>query len=372
MRGGTSKGVFLRAADLPADDDARRRTILSIFGSPDRRQIDGLGGADPLTSKVAIIGPAPNGSDCHLTYTFGQVEIDRPAIDYASPCGNIIAAVGSYAIYEKLVAPVAPVTPVRVFNTNLERVVTLHVPVENGLPLEEGDFVIPGVPGSGARILVDLSNTAGGACGGLLPTGQVRDVIELGGGNTIEVSLVDLANPHVFVRAKDVGMSGTETVAEINANGALLARLERIRALAAVRFGLVDDAARASEDSRVTPMLAIVTPPADYRDAVRGFCVDASSIDLVARLIFLERAHSTYAATSIACTGAAANLPGSIVHEATAPAARRRGAVRIGHPAGVFETESHIEFVNGSPLVRRATIGRTARRLLEGQVFIRE
>lgn len=372
MRGGTSKGVFLREADLPADQDARRRTILSIFGSPDRRQIDGLGGADPLTSKVAIIGAARDGTDSDLSYTFGQVEIDRPAIDYASPCGNIIAAVGSYAIYEKLVTPVSPVTQVRVYNTNLDRIITLHVPVENGLPVEHGDFVIPGVPGSGAMILVDLSGTAGGACGAVLPTGNVRDTFDLGHGDKIEVSLVDLANPHVFIRAKDIGLSGTETITQINANGELLSRLETIRCLAAVKFGLLGDPARANEDSRVTPMLAFVAPPASYRDPSRGVDVSAADIDLVSRLIFLERAHSTYAATSIACTGAAANLPGTIVHEATAPGALHRGIVRIGHPAGIFETESQVELVNGVPLVRRATLGRTARRILEGHVFIKE
>ena len=354
MRGGTSKGVFLREEDLPADEDARRRTILAIFGSPDGRQIDGLGGADPLTSKVAIIGPAQSGAD--LSYTFGQVEIDRPAIDYASPCGNIIAAVGSYAIFEKLVLPVSPVTRVHVYNTNLDRIVTLHVPVENGLPVEDGDFIVPGVPGSGAKILVDLSDTAGGSSGALLPTGRVKDVFDLGCGDEIEVSLIDLANPHVFIRAKDGGLIGTETVAEINANAVLLKRLEKIRGLAAVKFGLVDDPIRASEDSRITPLLAIVAPPASYGNSSRAIAVSSSDVDLVARLIFLERAHSTYAATSIACTGVAANLAGSIVHEVTEPKALQRGVIRIGHPAGVFETESRVEIESGKLLVRRATL----------------
>jgi 2-methylaconitate cis-trans-isomerase PrpF len=301
MRGGTSKGVFLREADLPEDEGARQRTILSIFGSPDRRQIDGLDGADPLTSKVALVG-APrnrnNGTEGgQLTYTFGQVEIDRPAVDYTSPCGNIISAVGSYAIYEKLVIPVSPVTRVRVYNTNLDRVITVDVPVENRLPVEEGDFIIPGVPGSGAKILVDLSDTTGGACGALLLTGNIRDTFELSHGDKIEVSLVDLANVHVFVRAKDIGLTGTETVAQINANEKMLARLEKLRGLAAFKFGLVRDPARAREDSRVTPMLAFVAPPASYSDPSRGADVWASDIDLVSRLVFLEGAHSTYATT---------------------------------------------------------------------------
>jgi len=372
MRGGTSKGVFLRNEDLPADTGSRARTILSIFGSPDRRQIDGLGGADPLTSKVAIIGGAPEGTDSDLSYTFGQVEIERPAIDYASPCGNIIAAVGAYAVYEKLVPAVAPVTKVRVFNTNLRRVIMLEVPVADGVPVEEGDFVMPGVPGAGAKILVDLSNTGGGACGALLPTGNVKDTFVLGGGGRIDVSLVDLANPHVYVRAKDVGLTGTETVAEINANKPLLARLEDIRGLAAVKFGLVRDPARARLDSRVTPLLAIVAPPASYGDPASRTRVAAEDIDLTARMIFLERAHSNYAATSIACTGVAAQLAGSLVNEVARPQALARGTLRIGHPVGIFETECRVDMAGGEIHVRRATLGRTARRLLEGRVFVRE
>ena len=370
MRGGTSKGVFLRAEDLPAQDDDRRRTILSIFGSPDRRQIDGLGGADPLTSKVAIISPG-SARGGEVTYTFGQVELERPTIDYASPCGNIVSAVGPYAILESLVAPVAPVTRVRIYNTNLKRVITLDVPVADGAPLEDGDCVIPGVPGAGAKILVDMSDTAGAASGALLPTGNVKDVFELGAGDKIEVSLVDIANPHVFVRAKDLGLIGTETPAQIDADARLHARLERIRGLAAVKFGLVRDPQQAREISRVTPMVGIVAPPASYRDPARGIEVSASAVDLVARLIFLERTHANYAATSIACTGVAAHLEGGIVHEMVAPAARERGVIRIGHPAGVFETELRVEFSNGAAVVRRATLSRTARRLLEGRVFIK-
>jgi 2-methylaconitate cis-trans-isomerase PrpF len=160
MRGGTSKAVFLRESDLPVDEAERTRTILSIFGSPDRRQIDGLGGADPLTSKLAIIGPVrsaePRAAGTHLTYTFGQVEIAHPDIDWLSLCGNISSAVGAFAIYEGYVKPIEPMTQVRVFNTNLSRVLTIEVPVQDGRPLEHGDYSVPGVPGTGAKILIDF------------------------------------------------------------------------------------------------------------------------------------------------------------------------------------------------------------------------
>ena len=158
MRGGTSTAVFLRESDLPVDKGKRKSLILGIFGSPDRRQIDGLGGADPLTSKLAIIGPPrkdPRAAGTHLTYTFGQVEIDAPEIDFLSLCGNISSAVGAFAVYEGMVQPVSPVTTVRAFNTNLNRILSIEVPVENNRPIEQGDFEVPGVPGSGARLLVD-------------------------------------------------------------------------------------------------------------------------------------------------------------------------------------------------------------------------
>jgi hypothetical protein len=169
MRGGTSKAIILHESDLPADPYERDRLILEIFGSPDKRQIDGLGGADPLTSKLAIIGPArteePLAAGTHLTYTFGQVEIDTPEIDWLSLCGNITSAVGAFAVSEKFVQPTSPVTEVRIFNTNLNRVLTVEVPVENGAPVERGSYVVPGVPGTGAKILIDFSATAGGRYG---------------------------------------------------------------------------------------------------------------------------------------------------------------------------------------------------------------
>jgi 2-methylaconitate cis-trans-isomerase PrpF len=375
MRGGTSKAVFLREADLPASPEARSKTILAIFGSPDTRQIDGLGGADPLTSKVAIIGPVragnPRAERTHLTYTFGQVEIDEPEVDYVSLCGNISSAVGAYAVYEGFVEPAEPVTVVRVYNTNLDRVLTLEVPVENGRPLERGDYAVPGVPGTGAKILLDLSDTAGAATGSLLPTGNAIDRLEIAGVGAIDVSLVDIGNAHVFVRARDVGLAGTETAAEIDANADLAGRLERIRGAAAWRMKMVSSADRSREDSPAAPLLGIVSPPAEYRNDIGRCTVAAQESDLVSRLMFMQRMHKTYAGTSTVCTGVASRLPGTIVHEIT-----RRGSclnpdiVRIGHPAGVIETEARIEQRGDGYVVCRATLGRTARRILEGYVYV--
>jgi hypothetical protein len=364
MRGGTSKAVFLKEADIPADPEARRRVILKVYGSPDKRQIDGLGGADPLTSKLAIIGP-PRRPDVHLTYTFGQVEIDHPDIDWRSLCGNISAAVGAFAIYEGMVAPEAPVTTVRAFNTNLGRVLSIEVPVAEGRPLERGDYRVPGVPGSGARILIDFADTAGGATGRLLPTGNPVDVLDVPGHGRLEVSLVDIGNAHVFLRAADLGLAGTETAAEIDARGDLRALLERIRGLAAQRMGMLADGAQSVRETPATPLLAMVSPPADYRNALAGGTVAAAEVDLVSRLMFMQQMHKTYAGTSTVCTGVASRLPGTLVQRVAR--SNNRPAIRIGHPAGVIETESEIA---PDGRVLRATLGRTARRILEGYVFV--
>jgi 2-methylaconitate cis-trans-isomerase PrpF len=377
MRGGTSKAVFLKEADLPTDPAARDALILGIFGSPDKRQIDGLGGADPLTSKLAVIGPPraeiPEAAGTHLTYTFGQVEIDEPAIDYLSLCGNISSAVGAFAVREGMVEPRSPVTTVLAWNTNLRRVLRIEVPVENGQPLEEGNFAVPGVPGTGARILVDFADTAGGATGALLPTGQVVDRLEVEGIGSIEASLVDIGNPHVFIRAADVGMKGTETPAEMDGRADLLDRLERIRGAAAHRLGLASSPAAARAETPAVPILGMVAPPAAYRDFLHGTEVPAGEMDVLARLMFMQRTHKTYAGTSTVCTGVASRIPGTLVHEAARPVPFEQIECRIGHPAGVIVTEVMVAGGNGPEFrVQRATLGRTARRIMEGYVFTPE
>lgn len=375
MRGGTSKAVFLKESDLPIDEAERNRTILSIFGSPDRRQIDGLGGADPLTSKLAIIGPVrttePRAAGTHLTYTFGQVEIAHPEIDWLSLCGNISSAVGAFAVYEGYVTPSEPMTQVRVFNTNLSRVLTIEVPVQDGRPLEQGDYSVPGVPGTGAKILIDFSDTAGAATGALLPTGRPVDRLTVPGVGEIDVSLVDIGNAHVFVRASDLGLRGNEGAAALDADHELRARLECIRGAAAERMGMIANAARSREESPATPILGVVSPPASYRDENGGGVVNESEVDLVSRLMFMQQTHKTYAGTSTVCTGVASRLAGTLVHEVTRLQMRQADTVRIGHPAGVIETETRVEKNGvGEYVVRRATLGRTARRIMEGYVFV--
>ena len=369
MRGGTSKALFLREGDLPRDPALRHQVILALFGSPDRRQIDGLGGADPLTSKLAIIGP-PRKPDVDIDYTFAQVEIAEPVVDLRSLCGNISSAVGHYAVYEGLVRAVEPVTVVRAYNTNLDRVLRIEVPVCDGKPVDTGDYAIPGVPGTGARIQLDLGDTAGGATGRLLPTGSPVDRLPVEGLGTLEVSLVDIGNAHVFVRAADVGMRGDESPDEIDRSPALLERLERIRSAAAFRMGMISAPSRGKAESPATPIIGVVSPPKDYPRYLGEGQVLAAEVDVVSRLMYMQVTHKTYSGTSTACTGVAAHVPGTVVHEVLRPEARGAVALRIGHPAGVIETESQVEFGPEGPKVLRATLGRTARRLMEGYAFV--
>ena len=373
LRGGTSKGVYLRDADLPVDPAARQRLILSIFGSPDKRQIDGLGGADPLTSKVCIIGPpptdAPRAKDAHLSYTFGQVEIDEASVDFRSLCGNLTSGVGAFAIWEGMVTPVEPITTVRIYNTNLERMLIAEVPVKDGRPLELGDYAISGVPGTGAKIQVDFADTAGAGAGALLPTGNAVDRLDVPGLGVIEASMVDIGNAHVFVRAEALGMTGAETAAAIDADKDLVELLERIRAYAGVAMGMIDDPESAAESSPATPFVAVIAPSQDYENVLGRRTVSADECDFLSRLMFMQQMHKTYAGTSTACTGVAARIPGTIVHQTARPETLDRLVVRIGHPAGVIETEARVALRGNGYVVERATLGRTARRIMEGQVY---
>jgi len=370
IRGGTSKGVYLKESDLPRDPAARDKTILGIFGSPDKRQINGLGGADPLTSKVCVVGPPPpDHPDCHLTYTFGQVEIDEPHVDYHSLCGNLTAGVAHFAIWENMVRPVEPMTEVRIYNANLNSVLIAETPVSGGRPLERGDFAMPGVPGAGAKITLNLAGTAGSSAGGLLPTGNAVDRLEVAGVGPIDATLIDVGNAHVFIRAADVGLQGTETAAEIDADKGLAERLERIRSAAAFAMGMVDAPENATAKTPATPILGMIAPAQDYRNVLGGGVVKAEEADFVARLMFMQQMHKTYAGTSTVATGVAAKIPGSIVHAAAAPGIEDRLETRIGHPAGVIVTESKVLPDGNGYKVERATVGRTARRILEGYVY---
>ncbi|MDR7482372.1 MAG: PrpF domain-containing protein [Armatimonadota bacterium] len=360
MRGGTSKGVFLRTGDLPADPALRDRVILALFGSPDPRQIDGLGGADILTSKVAIIGP-PTRPDADVDYTFGQVSITEPVVDYDINCGNLSAAVGVYAVEEGFVRPAEPLTPVRVHNTNTGKVYTALVPVRSGRPAVEGDCVVDGVPDPGAEILLDFAGAAGAATGRLLPTGAVRDVLPVAGLGPVEVTIVDLANLCVFFPARAAGMSGTEGPQTFTAR--MLEAMMAVKEAAAGRLGVPRDG--------LVPLPVAVAPPAPFA-TLRGATVEARSVDLLVRLAGGRPPvlHKAFPGTAAACAAVAAVLPGSV----PAAVARTGGGdrIRLGHPSGIMVVAADARpGPRGDWQVLRAAYARTARRLMEGYAFVR-
>lgn len=369
MRGGTSRGLYIMRSELPADQVQRDRVILQLYGSPDIRQIDGVGGADPLTSKLAIIG-SPSRPDADVDYTFAQVSITDAYVDYSGNCGNISSGVGPFAIDQGLVDPVEPVTMVRIHQTNTRSLIIAQVPVVNGKAAVEGDYHIDGVPGSGARIGLDFADTAGSATGKLLPTGNPVDRMDVPGVGLIEMSIVDAANPAVFVRAADMGIVGTETPAWIDANRELNDRIERVRGTAAARMGLVREWSEAAKRSPYIPFLVMVSPPTDYADYASSRTIKAEQVDVVARLVFMLKMHKTYPVTGTVCTGAAAKIPGTLVYEAARPEQRERELLLIGHPAGVIDIQTAVERSGEQIRLMRASVGRTARRIMEGNVLV--
>jgi 2-methylaconitate cis-trans-isomerase PrpF len=369
MRGGTSRALFVMRNELPADPEVRDRVVLRMYGSPDVRQIDGLGGADPLTSKFAIIGP-PTRPDADVDYTFGQVSITDRLVDYAGNCGNISSAVGPYAIDEGLVEPTEPVTTVRIHQTNTKCILVARVPVRNGKAAVEGEYHIDGVPGTGAHIALDFSDTAGAITGKLLPTGHPIDKLDVPGVGPIDVSIIDAGTPCVFVRARDMGISGTEVPQQIDADRDLNERIERIRGTASAAVGIVDNWQDAARKSPYLPFFAMIASPADYTDFVTGKTIGADQVDLVSRLLFMLKMHKAYPVTGTVCTGAAAKIPGTIVYEAARPESHHRAATNIGHPAGVIAIDATVDMETEEPRLIQAALGRTARRLMEGYAFV--
>jgi 2-methylaconitate cis-trans-isomerase PrpF len=305
-----------------------------------------------------------------VDYTFGQVSFEQPLVDYKGNCGNVSSAVGPFAIDEGLVDSVEPTTTLRIHQTNTDCILTAEVPVVNGKAAVEGNYHIDGVPGTGARIDLDFSDTAGAVTGRILPTGNPLDRLTVPGLGTVDVSVVDAGNPCVFVRAGDLGIEGTETPDEIDANREVNDRIERIRGTVASEIGLVRNWQDAARESPYVPFFVLVSPPSDYVDFTTGQTVKGEGVDFVARLLFMLRTHKAYAVTGTVCTGAAAKIPGTVVYQVARPESRRASMTRIGHPAGVIDVEAVVVDSDTGVHLRRASVGRTARRIMEGYVFV--
>ncbi len=368
MRGGTSKGLYLMASDLPEDRQELESLLLRLMGSPDLRQIDGLGGATSVTSKAAIIAVSDR-PDADVDYTFAQVSVDKPVVSFAGNCGNISSGVGPFAIESGLVKARDGVTEVRIFNTNTKKVIVAQVQTPGGKVCYDGDYAIAGVPGRAAPVKLSFREPAGSLTGKLLPTGNALDVLAVEGVGEVPVSIVDAANPLVFVRAESMGMTGRELPDQIKADRALLDRLEAVRSAAAVRLGFIDR----PEDSRTlspgVPKMTIVAPAQDYV-GTDGALVRGDSVDILGRMMSMQLPHETYALTGLICTVCAAEIPGTIVHS-LARDRENPETLRIGHPCGVSDCGvEDEEGPEGQIRIRSAYSCRTARLLMKGTAFV--
>ena len=359
LRGGTSKGVFLPEDVVPEATTKREEFLLALMGSPDPRQIDGLGGADLLTTKVAIIGKASR-DDADLDYTFAQVGITQATVHFDMNCGNISSAVGVYAVEKGLVPAVKPFTTVRIHNRNTHTILVATVPVRNGHAQVEGDCAIDGVPGTGAAVSLDFRLTAGGATGALLPTGHVYDVVdvpELGG---VTVSVVDIANLCFVVKAEQVGLNPSDLPCAPGPD--LLSRMDRLQRAVARRVGI--------PEGQLTPIPIIVAPPHDFH-TLADQLVSSDAVDIVSEVIGGQplTLHKAFPGTASVTLAVASRIPGTTAYEV----ARQNGAesVRIGHPSGRMDVDAKVSGENEQIQVLRASYQRTARLIMDGITYLR-
>ena len=362
MRGGTSKGIFLMEEDLPQDPPLRDRVILAIFGSPDIRQIDGLGGADSLTSKLAIISPSKE-PDRDVNYTFGAVGIDKPFVDYSANCGNISSAVGPYAIDQGWVRAEEPFTTVKIFNTNTQKMIHAKVPVKRGKVVSEGDYAIDGVPGRGGKIELRFMDPGGATTGKLLPTGNVVDEIQLETGEKYHVTIVDAGNPTAFVRADELGLKGTELPAEFDQDEAIRAKLEALRKKVGERMGI--------PTSPSIPKISFIAPSQNFK-ATTGQEIGKEAISMVARVMAMGKMHKTFAITAGIPAAIGAVIPGSVVNQVVGSFSQGTAEreIIIGHPSGMMDVKVEARFDRDQPYIVSCTVGRTARKIMEGKVYI--
>lgn len=348
IRGGTSKGAYFHADDLPADEADRDGLLLRIMGSPDERQIDGLGGAHPLTSKVAVVRPSTR-DDADVDYLFLQVGVDEPTVSDRQNCGNLLAGVGPFAIERGLIAPGSgeTTTSVRVYMVNTDSIATATFPIIDGRPIYSGSTAIDGVPGTAAAVQLDFDDIAGGSCGALLPTGNVVDLVD-----DVEVTLIDNGMPVVVLRGSDLGIDGTESPAELEDDRTLRRRLESIRLQAGPLMHLGDVA-----DTTV-PKLTMVSAP-------------TAGGDISTRTFIPHRCHDAIGVLGAVSVATAALLPGSPAADVLRPGAAADGTLTCEHPTGAFTTTVEVDTSGEIPVVRRAGIVRTARKLMDGTVYPR-
>jgi 4-oxalomesaconate tautomerase len=341
MRGGTSKGAYFLAGDLPEQSALRDRVLLAAMGSPDARQIDGIGGGDSLTSKVAIIQPSAR-DDADVDYLFAQVLVDEPRVDYGQNCGNILAGVGPFAIERGLVPARGDVTAVRIFMENTGQIAVAHVPTPHGAVNYSGEARIDGVPGGGAPLIVEFEDVAGSSCGALLPTGQVVDVFD-----GIEVTCVDNGMPVVLIRAADLGLRGDESPGQLDADSALKARLESIRLQVGPRMNLGEVA------QRNVPKMCLIAPP-------------QAGGALSTRTFIPHRCHTSIGVFGAVSVAVACLIEGSVAAGIARVDEGEVKRLQVEHPTGEFSVELRLQ----DGVLVGCGLMRTARLLFDGVVCV--
>lgn len=367
IRGGTSKGVFFRAGDLPDNARERDAILLRALGSPDpyERQLDGLGGGLSSVSKAVIIGPSAR-DDADIDYTFAQVSVIEPFVDYAGTCGNLSSATGPFAIDEELIPATEGENVVRVFNTNTRKIFHARFSVSDGEAIVEGSQRIPGVSMAGARVALEFLDPGGSMTSGLLPTGSAVDEIETSTGDRVRVSLVDATNPIVMVKAADLGITATEQPDALEAIAGLAAKLEAIRRAAGVRMGL---GATPDDVPQAVPKIVAVAPPATFQD-IQGIEVEAGAMDICVRAVSMGRVHRALPLTLSMCLATACRIEGSIPAECLATPLQPEADVRLGSPSGVITAGADVHRSGNGWSVERCRVIRTQRRLMEGNVLV--
>ena len=366
FRGGTSKGFFVREEVLPEPGSLRDELILELFGSPDPLQVDGLGGSKSHTSKIMLVTDSDR-DDVDVEYTFGQVAVEDPNVDWGGNCGNLTSAIGAFAVREGLVEFEPPEADLTLLNTNTDTLVDQRVPVTADGPDVYGEYAIDGVPGTGPYIPSRFRDPAGGVTGALFPTGRPVDSVTLDG-EEVDCTVLDVGNPCVFLRAGDAGLSGTELPDELAETPGLLDRLEHVRGQICERLDMADSAEAAREQSPAVPQLALVSEPQSF-DCSVDKRVEAEDVDITARVFTSGTPHHAYAVTGAMCLAAASRLPGTVPNEALRDGVA--DSVTIGHPKGAIEIGVELDDPDDPERVDAVTVGRTARPLMTGLAHYR-
>ena len=367
MRGGTSRAVMFHASDLP-ERAAWDPIFMAAMGTPDPngRQLNGMGGGISSLSKVCVLAPSTR-DDADIDYTFAQVQIKDAAVDYRGNCGNMSSAVGPFAVDEGIIRPNGETAVVRIFNTNTKKIIRSTFPLKNGRAATDGTMAIPGVAGFGAPVKLDFLTPGGATTGKLLPTGHVTDWLDIEGLGRLEVSCIDAANACVFVRARDLGLTGRELPDALDANADLLATLQKIRRAASVAMGIAADENEAGTIAGV-PIIGFVAPPMDS-PTLSGVPIVAADVDLTARFLSNGQPHRALPLTASLCTAVAARIDGTVAHQAVG--GTTAGAIRIGMPSGILTVDADVgRDATGAWVAHSGAFYRTARRLFDGRIYV--